>query len=245
MTKYKLTIQYDGTRYHGWQIQAGRVTIQGAIKEALARLVGQQVPIVGAGRTDAGVHALGQVAHIRLDEPMDPGRLERALNGILPWDIRILKATKASAAFHAQKHARKKRYVYSIFQGPILPPFLHGRVCHVRYHLAPERMRAAAGLLVGRRDFSGFAAASTSVQDHRRTILRSDVIGRGPLLRYVVEADGFLHHMVRNIVGTLLEIGAGKRAPEDLLRILESGDRRQAGPTAPPQGLCLVKIWYR
>jgi len=245
MTKYKLTIQYNGARYSGWQIQAGRTTVQGTIRQALERLTGQAISVVGAGRTDSGVHALGQVAHIRLDEAMDPARLQRALNGLLPWDIRILAARRVSAAFHAQKHALRKLYAYRIFNGPILSPFLRGRVCQVRQPLAVEKMKQAARLLVGRRDFSGFAAASSSVRDHHRTILRSEVIARGALLRYEVEADGFLHHMVRNIAGTLLEVGSGRREPEDMLRILESRDRRRAGRTAPAEGLYLVRIWYR
>lgn len=245
MIKYKLTIQYLGTRYSGWQIQSNKRTVQGTIKEALLQLTGEAVSVVGAGRTDSGVHALGQVAHIRLEKQMETARLQRALNGILPWDIRIVSARQARPEFHAQKSAIRKRYLYRIYNGPVLPPFLSGRVHRVYHPLHLEAMSEAAQMIVGRHDFKGFAAAAAKVQDHHRTVLVSSFVRKGRDVRYVVEADGFLHHMVRNIMGTLLQIGSGKRDASDMIRILESRDRRNAGPTAPAQGLYLVKVWYR
>lgn len=244
MTKYKLTIQYLGTRYSGWQIQNDKPTIQGTIKQALLQLTGQTVSVVGAGRTDSGVHALGQVAHIRLPTEMQTGRLQRALNGILPWDIRIISAQPAPADFHAQKSAVRKRYLYRVYNGKVLSPFLSGCVHQVVGPLQVEAMSEAAKLIVGRHDFKGFAAAASSVRDYHRTVLSSRLVKKGRHVRYMIEADGFLHHMVRNIVGTLLQIGGGKRSASDMTRILESRDRRNAGPTAPPQGLYLVKVWY-
>jgi tRNA pseudouridine38-40 synthase len=245
MTKYKLLIEYQGTRYSGWQIQNNKRTIQGTIKDALSQLTGETVSVVGAGRTDAGVHALGQVAHIRLEKQLDARRLLRALNGILPRDIRIVSARTAPPDFHAQKSALRKRYLYRIYNGPVLSPFLSGCVYHVIPPLQVQAMSEAAEMIVGRHDFKGFAAAAATVRDHHRTVLVSRLVAKGRHLRYVVEADGFLHHMVRNIMGTLLQIGSGKRPASDMIRILESRDRRNAGPTAPPQGLYLVKVWYR
>ncbi|RPJ84898.1 MAG: tRNA pseudouridine(38-40) synthase TruA [Acidobacteria bacterium] len=244
MIKYKLIIQYLGTRYSGWQIQSNKRTIQGTIKEALLQLTGETVSVVGAGRTDSGVHALGQVAHIRLEKQMEAARLHRALNGILPRDIRIASARIASPDFHAQKSAIRKRYLYRIYNGPVLSPFLSGCVHQVIHPLQVRAMSDAAEMIVGRHDFKGFAAAASAVRDHHRTVLVSRLVSKGRDLRYVIEADGFLHHMVRNIMGTLLQIGSGKRAASDMMRILESRDRRNAGPTAPPQGLYLVKVWY-
>ncbi|RPI25485.1 MAG: tRNA pseudouridine(38-40) synthase TruA [Acidobacteria bacterium] len=245
MTKYKLTIQYVGRRYAGWQIQRDKKTVQASLRDAVERLTGELVSVVGAGRTDSGVHALGQVAHIRLEKEMQATRLHRALNGILPADIRIVSVRAVAPDFHAQKHAVRKRYVYRIFNGPVLSPFLCGLVCHVIPPLDLEAMSAAAQLIIGRHDFRGFAAAASTVRDHHRQVLSSRLVRRGRHIRYVIEADGFLHHMVRNIMGTLLQVGRGKRSPSDMLRILESRDRRNAGPTARPEGLYLVKVWYR
>jgi tRNA pseudouridine38-40 synthase len=244
MVKYKLTIQYLGTRYSGWQIQSNKLTVQGAIKDALLQLTGETVSVVGAGRTDSGVHALGQVAHIRLERKMEAARLQRALNGILPWDIRMVSVKSAPPEFHAQKSAIRKRYLYRIHNGPILSPFLAGRVYQVSHPLDLKAMSEAAGMILGRHDFKGFAAAAAKVKDHHRTVLASRLVGKGRDVRYVIEADGFLHHMVRNIVGTLLQIGSGKRSASDIIRILESRDRRNAGPTARAEGLYLVKVWY-
>ena len=243
--KYKLTLQYDGTRYAGWQIQRDRPTVQGLLREAVTTIAGEEVSVVGAGRTDSGVHAVQQVAHLVLSQPMLPLRLLQSLNGILPWDVRVLRVNRVSADFHAQRDARRKRYEYRIWNGPVLPPFLHGRILHLRSALNALSMRSAADSLCGAHDFSGFAASTTRVKSKTRTVFLSEVVKRGRTLLYRVEADGFLHHMVRNIVGTLIQIGRGKRPPNDMERILRSRDRRLAGPTAPAEGLFLMRVWYR
>lgn len=244
MPKYRMVLQYVGTRYAGWQVQKNRKTIQGTLQEALRALGGENTSVVGAGRTDAGVHALGQVAHFRLQKNLAPNYLLRALNGILPWDICVMRVQGAAPEFHAQQDALRKRYEYRIYNGRVLPPFLHGCVYHCVAPLDVGAMAKAAGLLPGAHDFSGFAASSSRAQNKLRTVFLSQLQKRGHDIRYRIEADGLLHHMVRNIVGTLLQVGRGKRPPEDVLSILESRDRRNAGPTAPGHGLYLVRIWY-
>ncbi len=244
MGKYRMLVQYLGTQYHGWQTQKNRPTIQSELQQALQQITGKRVSVVGAGRTDSGVHALGQVAHFRLEKTVDANHLHRAMNGVLPWDIRVRKLRRTDPDFHAQRHAVRKRYDYRIFNGPVLPPFLWNQVVHVRKPLNPRRLSEAARHVLGTHDFSAFAASGTAVQTRVRTITKSLWVKKGCHLNYRIVGSGFLHHMVRNIVGTLLEVGVGKRLPEDLIRVLQSQDRSNAGPTAPPHGLYLVKVWY-
>ena len=243
-TRYKATLKYVGTRYAGWQIQKNQETIQGQLREALTTIAGHPVSVAGAGRTDSGVHAMGQVAHFTLAERASREKLIRALNGILPWDIRITHLSPVSSSFHAQKDAIRKRYEYRIYNGPTLSPFLNGYVLHVRHLLDLEAMQEAARQLCDTHDFTGFAAATTQVKSRTRHVCLSQIQKRGCHMMYRVEANGFLHHMVRNIVGTLLQIGSGKRPSSDIRKILKSRNRRMAGPTAPPQGLYLMKTWY-
>ena len=244
MAKYKATLKYVGTRYAGWQIQKDQATIQGQLRDALNTITGHAVSVIGAGRTDSGVHAMAQVAHFSLAAPTSREKLIRALNGILPWDIRVMSLSAVPSSFHAQKGAIKKRYEYQIYNGPTLSPFLHGYVLHVRHPLDVPAMQEAAQQLWDTHDFSGFAAATTQVKNRTRQVYVSQIQKRGRHVTYRVEANGFLHHMVRNIAGTLLQIGSGKRPPADIRKILKSKNRRTAGPTAPPQGLYLMKIWY-
>ena len=244
MTTYRITLQYIGTRYAGWQIQKDRQTIQGCLVDALRQMTGETVSVVGSGRTDSGVHAMRQSAHFRLPRAISTAKLKPALNGILPWDIRVLRVERANANFHAQRHALKKRYEYRIYNGRVLSPFLCGYVHHVTAPLDLEAMRESAQYLRGSHDFSSFAAASTKVRSRTRTVFLSRILHRGRHIRYQVEADGFLHHMVRNLVGTLLEIGLHRMKSSDLVGILESEDRRKAGPTAPPHGLYLMRVFY-
>jgi tRNA pseudouridine38-40 synthase len=244
LVKYKITLQYLGTRYHGWQIQRGQVTVQGVIRKALSRLAGEPVKIAGASRTDSGVHAIGQVAHFYFPPKHTIPDLRRALNATIPKDIRVVRLERASPVFHAQKSALRKRYDYRIFNGPVLPPFLYRRVCHIVHPLDFERMQRGAELLLGTHDCSGFAASTTTTENRVRQITHSQMSKGGRNLRYRVEADGFLHHMVRNMAGTLIEIGLHKRPPSDVARIIQSADRTIAGVTAPPEGLYLVRIWY-
>lgn len=242
--KYKATLQYLGTRYAGWQVQKGQRTVQGVIEKALMRLAGQAVAVVGAGRTDAGVHALGQVAHFPFPDRDSVPDLLKSLNALLPWDIRVVRLEEAGDAFHASRDARRKRYEYRIYNAGILPPFEHLRACHVARPLDLGRMTDAAGRFLGEHDFSGFAAAASRVRSKVRTIQSSQVLHEGPVILYRVEASGFLHHMVRNMVGTLLQAGWCDRPCDDVERILLSRDRGQAGPTAPAHGLYLVRVWY-
>lgn len=243
--KYKATIQYVGTRFAGWQIQKNRVTVQGVVRDALTRLAGAPVTVVGAGRTDSGVHALGQVAHFFFPDKESIPDLAKTINAILPWEIRVVRLQRVPLWFHAQKDAIRKHYAYRIYTGKVLPPFLYRQALHIPQKLDLKAMQEAAALLLGCHDFTGLAAASTSVKNKVRTIRRSTVSKRGGHITYRVEAEGFLHHMVRNIVGTLLEVGQGKRPAADIISILDSKDRRIAGPTAPADGLYLVRIWYR
>ncbi len=243
--KYKAVIEYLGANYFGWQVQKDRETVQGVLARATEKITGQRPNWVGAGRTDSGVHALGQVAHFKLeDKVFQPRKLGRALNGTLPWDVRIKSLRRTPLGFHAQRDALAKRYEYRIFQGPVLSPFHSGRVFHSRGELDVDAMAAAAALIRGTWDFRGFAASGTSVRTFTRSVFQSTVVSSGRFIRYRVEANGFLQHMVRNIVGTLLEVGRGRREPEDVLRILASRNRRNAGPTALPEGLYLIRVRY-
>ncbi len=244
MQKYRILIHYRGTKYAGWQVQPDRRTIQGELQKAILKVCGQQRSVVGSGRTDAGVHARGQVAHFRLSEMRAPGKLKTSLNAILPGDIRILGLRPAPKGFHAQKDARRKGYEYRIYNGPVLSPFLREYVLHFRRNLDVESMQEASRLLIGRHDFSALTSSRSTVPSKVRTLSRSELLRRGFFLSYRVEGDGFLHHQIRNIVGTLLEIGTGKRPTAGMGQILCSGDRRTAGPTAPAHGLSLVKVWY-
>lgn len=242
--KYRASVQYVGTRYAGWQSQPNQKTIQETIQQALQRLNGVRINVIASGRTDSGVHARGQVVHFRQPRKMETGLLRKALNAMLPTDVRIMSVARAASSFHAQKDARRKRYEYHIFNGPVLDPFRQGRVHHLRRRVSFERMQRASPQLEGIHDFSAFAASSSRVKDPRRTVFVSQFRKRGHSLVYRIEGSGFLHHMVRNIVGTLLEIGSGRRPESDLARILASRDRRNAGPTAPPEGLYLMRVWY-
>ena len=242
--KYKMVLAYLGSGYAGWQVQPGQPTIQGELERAVRRITREEARVVGAGRTDSGVHALNQVAHFRLCRPA-PAGLVKSLNAVLPAQIRVKRIRAVPDHFHARKDAWKKRYVYRIYDGPVLDPFLWGRVHHCWFPLAAPAMRTAAPRLEGRHDFSAFAAAGTNSPDRRRTLYLAEVLKRGHHWQLRFESNGFLYHMVRNMVGTLLEVGRGRRPWQDVERLLKSGDRQQAGPTAPAQGLYLVKVWYR
>ena len=247
MRTLKLTIQYDGTGYVGWQRQPNGTSIQALLEDALAPIEGAAVTVHGAGRTDSGVHALGQVASVALASPLEPPAMARALNAVLPPDVRVLGIDEADADFHARFSARAKTYEYRIINAPLVSAFLHRYVWHVPQPLDLESMRTAAGPLVGRHDFAGFQAAGSDVATTERTILDFEVEDGGgydlPLVLRIT-GDGFLRHMVRNIVGTLVEVGTGRWDPWRLLAILDSRERAQAGPTAPPRGLFLTQVTY-
>src|SRR4051794_16316464 len=280
MATFKITLAYDGTGYVGWQRQANGVSIQGLIEDALRELDGRDVPVAGAGRTDAGVHALGQVAGFTIARAIGPEALVRALNAHLPPAIRIVHAEETAAAFHPRFGARQKTYRYQLWNGDVLSPFERGYAWHVPGPFDIDAMNAAAGRLVGRHDFAAFQAAGSSVATTEREIFSSRVIAGlkpcatgddtgsiviaglkpcatseatgsgaglqpcGPLIVYEVSGAGFLRHMVRTIVGSLVEVGRGRRPIDWISEIVASRDRSAAGPTAPPHGLFLVNVTY-
>jgi len=244
--RIRLDLAYDGTDFAGWQVQPGQRTVQGVVEQALGRLDGdRRVRLHGAGRTDAGVHARQQVAHCDLGKAAGDAELARALSHILPPDVRPLSLRSVGADFDARRDARWKQYRYRIDRSPSGDPFTIRYALHYPHPLDVAAIRAALGLLPGRRDWSGFAAAACTVQNRVRNLTRAELDGSedgDSVFDFV--GDGFLTHMVRNLVGTLLEVGRGKMPPERIGAILESRDRNLAGPTAPPQGLCLERVVY-
>ena len=244
MRTLKLTVAYDGTRFVGWQRQAAGESIQGWLEDTLARFEGGPVTVHGAGRTDAGVHALGQVASVRVTCDHDAATLTRALNAQLPAEIRVLAVEDAASDFHARFSARSKTYRYQIRNGPIASPFEQAYVWHLPGPLELAGMREAAAALVGTHDFAAFRSIGTGMPDTVRTMTRAEWSEASGLLTFEIAGTGFLRHMVRAIVGTLVEIGRGWRPATDITALLGGGDRAQAGPTAPPQGLFLVRVDY-
>jgi tRNA pseudouridine38-40 synthase len=243
---FRLTLEYDGSDFLGWQRQAeGTRTVQQTLEEALLRVTGAPAPVVGAGRTDAGVHAEGQVASVRLDTALEPAALRRALNALLPADLAVAEAAQAAPGFHARRDARRKTYRYRIWNAPVRSPLRARHSHHVAAPLDLEAMAAAARLAVGTHDFRSFQTAGSEVGSTVRTLYRADVLGQaGQEVRVEVEGDGFLRHMVRNLVGTLLRVGRGRDVPESLGAVLAARDRALAGPAAPGHGLTLVRVDY-
>jgi tRNA pseudouridine38-40 synthase len=242
----RLVLEYDGTGFAGWQRQAqGERTIQGVLAEALRRVCGAEAEVEGAGRTDAGVHARGQVAGVRVATRLAPGELQRALNAVLPEDLAVLDLEEAPESWHPRRSARRKLYRYVIWNGRVRAP-LRERFAHwVPQPLDAGAMGRAAAALVGTRDFRSFQAAGSGVESTVRSLFRAEVLGEGGAeLALELEGDGFLRHMVRNVAGTLIEVGLGRRAPESLPALLEARDRGLAGPTAPARGLVLVRVEY-
>ncbi len=240
----KLTIEYEGTRYHGWQIQPNGVTIQEKIEEVLLRLTGKRPKVIGSGRTDAGVHAEGQVAHFKTESPIDCTSLQRGLNGLLPDDIVINKVEEVPDDFHARFSAKGKTYRYVILNRSYPTAFERERCWQISFSLNLDAMKEAAAILSGRHDFSAFQASDCSAGHPNREIRRIEIQEKGEWVTVIVSGDAFLKHMVRNIVGTLIEVGRDKLTPADMRDILESRDRTKAGPTAPARGLFLVAVDY-
>ncbi len=245
MRTLKMTVEYDGSQYHGWQSQSGLPTVQATLEYALAKITGESPVVVGSGRTDAGVHALNQVAHFRIEKPLAEGRLLLALNSILPGDIVVKELTEAAAGFHARYDVMSKVYRYRILNRPTRPAVGRQYAWHIRAPLEVKRMEAALDPLKGTHDFSSFCASGCLITDRVRTVLDAAIV-RDPagFITITLEADGFLRHMVRNLVGTLVEVGRLKRSPEGLKELLAARDRRQAGITAPAQGLFLAEVKY-
>jgi tRNA pseudouridine38-40 synthase len=253
----KLTVAYDGTAYVGWQRQAVGTSIQGVIEEAMARIEGHEVTVTGAGRTDAGVHALGQVASVRVTSTLACASYVRALNATLPEDVRVRRVEEMPDTFHARFDVRHKTYRYRLLHAPIASPFDLRYAWHVTYPLDLDAMRTALASCVGQHDFAAFQAVGGVVSSTIRTIHAATLDSTPPgdawpqapdadsrLLTLTLTGDGFLRHMVRILTGTLLEIGRARWPPTEISRLLTTQDRTQAGPTAPPQGLFLVEVAY-
>ncbi len=240
----KLTLEYDGTHYHGWQIQPRLNTIQGTIEKALQQLTGKSIRITGAGRTDAGVHAFGQVAHFAPPVPFDLSTWARGLNALLPDDIAVQSAEEVPPSFHARFSAKKKTYTYFIYNDPKRSPLHRRSAWHVYQSLDLSKMKKASRLLIGRHDFTSLCAAGSEGEDRVIELQKIDIKKVGNQIRLTFQAPRFLQYMVRNLVGLLVEVGRGRRAVAEISTILEGRDRRRAGPTAPPQGLFLVRIEY-
>jgi tRNA pseudouridine38-40 synthase len=250
MRNLKIILSYDGAEFAGWQVQPDATTVQGTLASAIGRVTGEKVLPQGSGRTDAGVHALAQVVTFVTSSLVPTGNFVKALNDILPPSVRVIAVSEMPTEFHARHSARAKNYRYRIFRGAICPPFLARYVWHYPYPLDEQQMARAAGLVVGEKDFTSFAAVdpergrADQGSSKLRTILSSSWERGGEEFIYSVRGSGFLHHMVRNLVGTFILVGRGTLQPEDVTRILEARDRSAAGATAPASGLYLASVEY-
>ncbi len=246
----KATLSYDGTDFSGWQVQPDAATVQGALASAIGRVTGEKVLPQGSGRTDAGVHALAQVVTFVTESSVPTENFLKALNDILPKSVRVLEVTEAPPEFHARHSARAKTYRYRIYRQSICPPFLARYVWHFPYRLGEQSMASAAALVVGEHDFTSFAAVDPEMEreseaaSNVRTIFSSNWERSDDELVYTVRGSGFLHHMVRNLVGTFILVGKGTLQVEDITRILKARRRSAAGATAPASGLYLVSVEY-
>jgi tRNA pseudouridine38-40 synthase len=241
----KLQVHYLGTRYHGWQVQPDRPTIQGHLERVLGELFQEGVRVIGAGRTDAGVHARGQIASLTTASTIPPRGILRAANGRLPEDIRIVSVEEAPEGFHARHDALAKDYVYRFSCAEVLSPFLAPTVESIRPKLSIEPMAEAAGHFLGEHDLSAFCGPEGRLKNTRREVTVSRIAAESDeVWTYAIRAKGFLQYMVRTIVGTLLEVGKGTIAPDAIPRILDSRDRSRAGPTSPARGLMLERVTY-
>ena len=244
MRNIKLVVSYDGTDFHGWQTQPGLRTVQQVLEEAVERLTGERLRVNASGRTDTGVHAVGQVVNFRSATKLTPDVLVRAVNAHLPSDLVVREAHDMPQAFDANRDARRKLYRYVIHDGPVPDVFLRRYACHVKRRLDAAAMRRASRVLVGRHDFRCFETEWPNRASSVRTVTHLALNRMGDWLWLDVEADGFLYNMVRAIAGTLINVGRGYWPVAQVAEILEAGDRRLAGPTAPAQGLFLMRVTY-
>ena len=248
---YKLLIQYDGTEFHGWQIQEGFRTVQGELTSALSLIDGRSVNIHGSGRTDAGVHAEGQVASVDIQREITPAKLRAAINGNIGRDVRVLTVETVADDFHARYSALEKTYIYRIVNGPVISPFWWRYAHHDARRLDLENMKRGAELLLGKHDWTAFSAAQSDVEDRVRTVTRAEILPRtderlrGSLIEIRVTADGFLRYLVRAIAGTLLAVGRGELDCDAIAQALASGNRPLAAVTAPACGLTLLSVRYQ
>lgn len=245
MRNLLLTLSFDGSAYHGWQIQPNAVTVQQVFQDALIRVLGERPNLKGCSRTDSGVHAHEFCISLNTDRPIPCARLTAALNHFLPPDLAVLSCMEVPLDFHARYSCTGKEYVYKIWNAPIRNPFLRSRALHCYDPLDVQKMDQAARCFLGKHDFTSFCTLDgRKAGDLCRTVTRSEVLRDGDFVTYVVAADGFLYNMVRILTGTLLSIARGALLPETLPAILEARDRAAAGPTAPPQGLYLNRVFY-
>ena len=244
MEKILLTLQYDGTRYHGWQVQPNGITVQETLQDALERVTGSRPGVTGCSRTDTGVHARRFYCTTTCPERFSPEQILKALNAVLPEDVAVLTCRTVSDEFHPRYSASGKRYVYHIWNGAVRSPFWKGHSLYMRAPLDVSAMNKTASLFLGTHDFSAFCSAGSTVEDKCRTVARSEVLRDGDMVTYTVEADGFLYNMVRIMVGTILDVHAGRLTDEDVQQALTTGNRHLAGVTAPAQGLFLDDVFY-
>ncbi len=245
MRNIRLLIEYDGTNYQGWQVQPDGPTIQGMIEEKLTLITGEVIHLIGSGRTDSGVHAFGQVANFKTKSKLDVHSIQRALNSLLPPDIVIQRAEEVEEDFHARRESKSKVYEYRILNQDIRSAFRHKYAWHIPQKLDLEEMRKATRILIGEHDFSSFRSVGTPTRTAIRRVIRAEwKKGRDGLIWFEIEASGFLKQMVRALVGTLVEVGRGKIDSEEFQKILDSRDRKKAGPTAPAHGLFLKEVKY-
>lgn len=252
MRYFKLTIAYDGTDFHGWQIQADKPTIQGEVVNVLQRLTQEKIALHAAGRTDAGVHALGQVASFRTQSALAAGEFQRALNALLPPAIRIVGAEEVGPDFSARWSALGKTYRYRLYRGKVVPPMIWRYVLHYPFPLDEDAMRQAASRFVGMHDFAAFAASTGSEDDDKERSTEREIYSTelarsadNEELVFTVKGRSFLRYMVRKMVGTLLDVGRGRLSPSDIDRLYELRDRSKSGPTVPPQGLVMVEVQHK
>ncbi len=257
MRNIKLTLSYDGTDFRGWQIQPGQPTVQGAVADVLEKLTQSRLMVQGAGRTDAGVHAAGQVANFKTQSSLTPGQFQRSLNALLPPSIRVVASEEVALEFHSRWDAIAKTYRYRIFRGRVVPPFLWRYVQHDPYPLDFASMAQAARRFEGEHDFTSFAASTGSEEDDRdrltsRTVYCSEMLnaatpGGGHADEewiYQVRGKSFLRYMVRKMIGTIVDVGRGRLTPDDIPALIALRDRSKSGPTMPPHGLCMVEVEY-
>lgn len=244
MRNVKLTIEFDGTNYHGWQTQNNSLAVQDVITEAIYKLTGEKAMVNGSSRTDAGVHALGLCANFHTDSSIPPDRFSYALNSMMPPDIVIIKSEEVSQEFHARFDSRGKKYRYLIYNSEFPSALLRERACHISKLLDISKMQEAANKFLGTHDFSTFMAAGSAVKSTVRTINYVNVEKNDNLVSFEVQGDGFLYNMVRIMAGTLIEVGYGKINAADMDDVILSGNRKRAGKTAPAHGLYLVEVFY-
>lgn len=244
MAQYRMLLEYDGTEYHGWQLQPDARTLQGVLESALTTVLRHPVRVAASGRTDAGVHALGQVATFRTENAIEPRDVRRSLNALTPPDVAVREIVAVPDAFDARRHATARVYEYRIWNQPWRSAFWHRFTWHVPRALDLIAMRFAAAALAGEHDFSAFRASDCDAETATRQVFHSGFTEAEGLCVYRVEANAFLKHMVRAIVGTLVEVGTGQRPADDVAGVLASRQRSRAGQTAPPQGLVLMAVRY-